>query len=214
VIGSRLNLPNVITFARIASCPLIFWLAISLDVGAQFWAFGLFIVAGLSDAWDGYVARRYDLITDLGKLLDPFADKLLLASTLIPFYLISHRGGPLDPVPWWGPLPTWVLVVIFGREIFITAFRSYAARHGDVIPAGKAGKHKALLQMLFIGGLLLWYPLVELAEAGDWSGNAWWVVSQFLQGWIGVTLIVAIVLTVYSLLDYLWSYRTLIGIRD
>jgi hypothetical protein len=53
-----------------------------------------------------------------------------------------------------------------------------------------------------------------LAEAGDWSGNAWWVVSQFLQGWIGVTLIVAIVLTVYSLLDYLWSYRTLIGIRD
>lgn len=209
-----LTLPNVITVTRIAVCPLIFWLAISPDLQARFAAFALFVAAGLSDVWDGYLARRYDLITDMGKLLDPIADKLLLVVTLIPFYMISHRGGAFDEVPWWGPLPLWVLVVIFGRELFITLFRSYAARRGVVIAAGWSGKRKALFQMLFIGGLLLWYPLVRVAEADGWSSIAWSVLSQLMRGWIGITLVVAIILTVYSMIDYLWSYRTVVGIRD
>ena len=212
--GSHLNFPNVITIARIAACPVIFWLAMSPGVGARFWAFALFIVAAVSDAWDGYLARRYDLITDVGKLLDPVADKLLLVSTMIPFYLISHRGGPLDEVPVLGPLPLWILVVIFGREVFMTAFRSYAVRRGVVIAAGRAGKRKALLQMCFIGGLLLWYPLVQVADHRAWSHAAWSVASVFVQTWVPITLAVAIVLTVYSMIDYLWSYRTLVGIRD
>jgi CDP-diacylglycerol--glycerol-3-phosphate 3-phosphatidyltransferase len=214
VSGRHLNVPNVITITRIAACPVIFWLAMSPDVGARFWAFALFVVAGLSDAWDGYVARRYDLITDVGKLLDPVADKLLLASTLIPFYLISHRGGPLDGVPAIGPLPMWILLVVFGREIFMTAFRSYAVGRGVVIPAGRAGKRKALLQMLFIGGLLLWYPIVEVAESRAWSHVTWSMGSLFIRTWVPVTLALAIVLTVYSMIDYLWSYRRLVGIRD
>jgi len=160
--GSRLNLPNLITVARIAVCPVIFWLTISPGAGARFAAFGLFVTAALSDVWDGYLARRYDLITDMGKLLDPIADKLLLVVTLVPLYMISHgENGP--PVPWWGPLPTWVLVVIFGREALMTVFRTYAARRGVVIAAGASGKRKAMFQMSFIGGLLLWYPLSELA---------------------------------------------------
>ncbi len=211
---SHLNVPNIITVTRIAACPVIFWLAMSPDVGARFWAFALFVVAGVSDAWDGYLARRYDLITDMGKLLDPVADKLLLAATMIPFYLISHRGGPLDEVPWVGPLPMWVLLVIFGREIFMTAFRSYAVGRGVVIAAGRAGKRKALLQMLFIGGLLLWYPIVEVAESRAWSHVTWSLASLFIRTWVPVTLGLAIVLTVYSMIDYLWSYRTLVGIRD
>lgn len=209
-----MNLPNIITVARIASCPVIFWLALSAGLGARFAAFGLFLAAGLSDVWDGYLARRYDQITDMGKLLDPIADKLLLVVTLIPFYLISHRGGPLDPVPWWGPLPMWVLLVIFGREIFITVFRTYAARRGVVIAAGVSGKRKALFQMLFIGGLLLWYPLAHLAADGGWSGGLWRTFEVTLRGWVGVTLAVAIVLTLYSMIDYLWSYRRLVGIED
>lgn len=211
--GSRVNLPNIITISRIASCPVILWLALSPGVGARFAAFGLFVAAALSDVWDGYLARRYDQITDMGKLLDPIADKLLLVVTLIPFYLISHRGGALDEIPWWGPLPMWVLVVIFGRELFITAFRSYAARRGMVIAAGVSGKRKALFQMLFIGSLLLWYPLVEVATARGWSGWAWGVVSGFTELFVAVTLAVAIILTVYSMIDYLWSYRRLVGSR-
>ena len=211
---SRLNLPNVITVVRIAMCPVIFWLAISPTVGMRIAAFLLFVVAGLSDVWDGWLARKYDLITDLGKLLDPIADKLLLVVTLVPFYLISHRGGPLDDVPWVGPFPGWILVVIFGRELFITLFRSYAVGKGVVIAAGGSGKRKAMFQMFFIGGLLMWYPLIEVATERGWSNGLWTFFSTGLQAWVAIFLVLAVILTVYSMVDYLWSYRRVVGVQD
>jgi CDP-diacylglycerol--glycerol-3-phosphate 3-phosphatidyltransferase len=212
--GSRVTLPNIITLARIALCPVIYWLAMAPGSGARFGAFVLFVVAGLSDVWDGYLARRYDLITDMGKLLDPIADKLLLLVTFIPFYLISHRGVELDLLPWpWGALPMWVMVVILGRELFITLFRQYAVRRGVVIAAGKSGKHKALFQSLFVGALLLWYPLRMVAESRGWDGVVWGGWARFHGAFITITLSVAIVLTVYSMFDYLWSYRSVVGIR-
>jgi len=120
-------------------CPAIYWLAMAPGAGARFGAFALFVIAGLSDVWDGYLARRYDLITDLGKLLDPIADKLLLVVTFVPFYLVSHRGTEIDALPWpWGVMPLWVLLVIGGRELFITLFRQYALGKGVVIAAGKS----------------------------------------------------------------------------
>lgn len=211
--GSRLNLPNLITIARIAVCPVIFWLTISPSAEARFAAFALFVAAALSDVWDGYLARRYDLITDVGKLLDPIADKLLLVVTLVPFYIVSHRdGGP--PVPWWGPLPTWVLIVIFGREVLMTVFRTYAAQRGVVIAAGVSGKRKAMFQMFFIGGLLLWYPLSDLAASRGWSSGVWAISAACVRAWVGLTLAIALVLTVYSMIDYLWSYRRVVGMED
>ncbi len=211
--GSRITLPNIITVARIAACPVIFFLAIAPGIGARVWAFVLFVAAALSDVWDGWLARRYDLITDTGKLLDPIADKLLLVATFVPFYIISHRGGS-DLIPFIGAMPAWVLVVIFGRELFITLFRSYAVGRGVVIPAGASGKRKALFQALFMGSLLLWYPLRAVAEARGWDGPAWTLWTQFHGAWVFVTLAVAILLTVYSMLDYLWSYRAVVGIRN
>lgn len=212
--SSKVNLPNVITVARIVLCPVLFWLAMSSNTTARFAAFGLYTLAGLSDILDGYLARRANLVTDMGKLLDPIADKLLLVVTLIPVYLISHRGGPFDDVPWIGPLPMWVLLVIFGRELFITVFRAYAARNGVVIAAGWSGKRKAMFQMFFVGAVLLWYPLIQLGTAGGWDNGLWTFFSTGLQAWIAINLGLAILLTVYSLIDYLWSYRTIVGIRD
>jgi CDP-diacylglycerol--glycerol-3-phosphate 3-phosphatidyltransferase len=213
--GSRMTLPNIITLARIATCPVIFWLAMAPGTGMRFGAFALFVVAGLSDVWDGYLARRYDLITDVGKLLDPIADKLLLVVTFVPFYLISHRGTELDLLPWpFGAMPMWVMVVILGRELFITLFRQYAVRRGVVIAAGTSGKHKALFQSLFVGGLLLLYPLRLVAESRGWEGPVWGAWSRFQGAFVTVTLSVAIVLTLYSMFDYLWSYRSVVGIRD
>jgi CDP-diacylglycerol--glycerol-3-phosphate 3-phosphatidyltransferase len=212
--GSRFTLPNIITVARIAMCPVIYWLAMAPGAGARFGAFVLFVVAGLSDVWDGYLARRYDLITDVGKLLDPIADKLLLLVTFIPFYLISHRGSEVDLMPWpWGEMPMWVMVVVLGRELFITVFRQYAVRRGVVIAAGKSGKHKALFQSLFVGGLLLLYPLRLWAESSGAEGGLWSTWFVFHGAWVSVTLAVAIVLTVYSMLDYLWSYRSVVGMQ-
>jgi len=213
--GSRLTLPNIITLARIAVCPVLFWLAVATDTRARFAAFVLFVVAGLSDVWDGYLARRYGWITDIGKLLDPLADKLLLVATFVPFYLVSHRPEPLAEVPFLGPLPLWVLVVIFGRELFITLFRQWAQRRGVVIPAGRSGKNKALFQSLFVGALLLWYPLLSTARDRGWTDHpAWEPLSWLHGGFIAGTLAVALVLTVYSMMDYLWSYRALVGVRD
>ncbi len=211
--GRRLTLPNLITLARIGVCPVLFALILAPGTGARLGAFVLFVVAGLSDVWDGYLARKYDLVTDIGKLLDPLADKLLLAVTFVPFYLISHRAGTVDDVPFWGPLPLWVMVVIFARELFITGFRSWAVRQGVIIAAGRSGKHKALVQSLFIGGFLLWLPLAQMATDRAWSGELWAVWSLFHRTWVGITLLAAVLLTVYSMVDYLWRYRSLFGVR-
>lgn len=211
--GTRLTLPNLITAGRILVCPVIFFLALAPDLGSRFAAFFLFVAAGLSDVWDGYLARKHGWVTDVGKLLDPLADKLLLAATWIPFFLISNRGVETGLIPFWGAMPVWVVVVIFGREIFITAFRSWAARKGVVIAAGGAGKQKALFQSLFAGGLLLWYPLLLVARAEGWSGGLWRAWSLFHGLFVAITLGLAVVLTVYSMLDYLWRYRSLMGLR-
>ncbi len=212
--GSALTLPNIITVSRIAACPVIFYLAMSESTTLRFWAFALFVVAAVSDIWDGYLARRHGLVTDMGKLLDPFADKLLLVATYVPIYIVTNRAGGLETLPWWGAMPLWIIVVIFGRELFITIFRSFAARRGVIIAAGWAGKRKALFQAVFAGAALLWFPLQTLVREGGLQGapwSAWFPVHAVV---VAVSLVVAVLLTVYSLIDYLWSYRTLVGIRD
>lgn len=205
-----MNVPNAISVARIAACPVISWLALSPGVVHRYAAFVLFVVAALSDVWDGHLARKHGWITDTGKLLDPVADKLLLASTFIPFYFITRRPEEVGAIPWWGVMPVWVLAVIFGRELFMTVFRGYAARRGVVIAAGKSGKYKALMQNFFIGGLLFWYAIMSTAAARDWSGAVWNVWRHFNSAWVGIMLAVAVGLTVLSMADYLWRYRTLV----
>jgi CDP-diacylglycerol--glycerol-3-phosphate 3-phosphatidyltransferase len=213
--GSRLNLPNIITIARIAVCPVLFFLTLAESTGARYGAFALFLAAALSDVWDGYLARKHGLITDMGKLLDPLADKLLLAVTFIPFYIVSHRPGETNEIPWWGELPIWVLLVIFGRELFITLFRQWAQRRGVVIAAGASGKQKAAFQNIFIGSLLAWWPTLQSAMANGWMTDGWWHAWAAFDGAIcAASLAIALVLTVYSMLDYLWSYRALVGVRD
>lgn len=208
----RFNLPNVITIARILACPAVFVMVFMDSVPFRFAAWVLFVAAALSDLWDGYLARKHGLITDMGKLLDPLADKLLLVSTFVPFYILSHGEGPVGLLPFLGPLPLWVVLVIFGRELFITLFRSHAARQGVVISAGTSGKYKAFIQNLFIGGLLLWYPLQMMSIQRGWSGEFWTFWSYLHGGWVVVMLSGALLLTIISLLDYLWRYRSLLGV--
>ena len=97
-----LTLPLVITLSRIAACPVVFFAVQSEDLGWRFAAFVIFLLAALSDALDGYIARRYDLVTDLGKLLDPIADKILLVSTFVPIFIVSNRGFESEHIPFWG----------------------------------------------------------------------------------------------------------------
>lgn len=206
-----MNLPNLITVARIVLAVLIVPLLFVDDLVIRLVAFAVFLVAAFSDMWDGHLARSRGLITDLGKLLDPIADKLLVAATFIPFYILSHRPGPESEFPWFGGVfPLWIMLLIFGREIFITLFRAYAAHRGVVIAAGKSGKYKAVFQNIFIGSAILWYALRSAALENGWDGPIWrsWEVFHF--AFSVLVLGVAVVLTVYSLVVYLWSYRAVI----
>jgi CDP-diacylglycerol--glycerol-3-phosphate 3-phosphatidyltransferase len=209
----RLTPPNLITIGRILACPAVFGLILLPSVTARLISFLLFLAAALSDLWDGYLARKHGLVTDLGKLLDPLADKLLLAATVIPIFILSNGPGEIGPLPWWGALPLWVVLLVFGRELAITRFRAWAASKGVVISAGKSGKWKALSQNLFSGGVLLWYPLRMLSLDRDWHGSLWGFWRGLHGAWIGITLSVAVLLTVYSMADYFWSYRSLVGVK-
>lgn len=207
----NVNLPNLITVARIALAILIVPLLFVDDFATRLGAFAIFLAAAFSDLWDGHLARSRGLITDLGKLLDPIADKLLVAATFIPFYILSHRGGPESEFPWFGGVfPLWIMLLIFGREAFITLFRSYAARKGVVIAAGQSGKYKAVFQNIFIGSAILWYALLSASQANGWSGPVWRSWQGFHFAFSVLVLSVAVVLTVYSLVVYLWSYRSVV----
>jgi len=207
----RWTLPNIITLARICLTPVIALLPFIQGYWPKVTAFLIFLIAAFSDILDGWLARRYNTVSDLGKLLDPIADKLLLFATLIPiFWMTRHPTILVDyRIPWWGSLPVWVALLLVGREVLITAFRHFAMRRGVIIPAVAAGKAKALAQNTFIGATIAWFAwkdaIAELKLAGTFR-DLW---DQFHGRFVAVTLAGAIVLTVYSLFVYLYRYRAL-----
>lgn len=203
----RSTLPNVITLARTLVAPVVSILTFVPGFGSRLLAFILFTAAALSDLWDGYLARKHGWITPFGTLMDPIADKLLILATFLPFYLISHSPDPIGTLPYWGVLPLWVLAVVFGREILITVMRAFAARQGKVIAAERAGKQKAFAQNFFSGTTLLWYALRTAAEQRGWTGPVWEAWRAFHGVVLGVTLLAAIILTVYSMVVYLRVWR-------
>lgn len=139
------NLPNLLTFARILMIPAVLFL---LERGAPrdcYWAAWVFALAAFTDMLDGWLARRQNLVSVLGKFLDPLADKLMVASTLV--WLVPM-----------GRIDSWAVVLLIGREITITALRGIASTEGLIIAAGEGGKAKTALQMIGIICLLLGYP--------------------------------------------------------
>jgi CDP-diacylglycerol--glycerol-3-phosphate 3-phosphatidyltransferase len=139
------NLPNFLTFLRILMIPAVLLL---LDRGAPrdcYWAAWVYAAAALTDLADGWLARRQGLVTVIGKFLDPLADKLIVAATLV--WMVPM-----------GRVPAWAVVLLLSREITITALRSIASSEGLVIAAGDGGKSKTALQMIGIICLLLGYP--------------------------------------------------------
>ncbi len=207
------NLPNAITLGRIVLGVLLAPLVLYDSFPVRMLAFAVFLAAAISDVIDGNLARSRNLITDFGKLADPLADKLLLASTFIPFYLLSHGFGPDYPFPWWWgrDLPLWVVLVVFGREAFITVFRGWAANRGIVLAAGLPGKLKAAFQAVAIGAVIVWYAVQSGARHyPSWNTrffNGFWI--PFHRWFTILSLTVAVVLTVWSLWIYLRGFREL-----
>ena len=204
------NLPNIITLVRISFTPVIALLPFIAGYWPKLVAFVIFLAAAISDVFDGYIARSRNQITDLGKLLDPIADKLLLFATLIPIYFIS-RSRDLDyGIPLWGSIPLWVCLLLIGRELAMTLFRWWARRRGVLITAAGPGKLKTVIQNIFIGAVMLWFAFRDARRPMGWEHNryaVWW--NDFHGGFVAVALAVAAALTVYSFFVYIYRYRAL-----
>jgi len=139
-----MNLPNILTLARVAAVPVVLVLLVFESKSNCFWATVVFSLAAITDWLDGYLARKLEIVTVLGKFLDPLADKLVVMAALIMLI-------PLDRVP------AWAVFLVLAREIIITGLRSIASSEGIVIAASSLGKYKTIFQMVAIIGLLLHY---------------------------------------------------------
>lgn len=225
-----MNLPNAITAARIAVAPVIAWLIVLPSWPIRVAAWVLYIAAAVTDYYDGHLARSRNLVTDLGRLLDPLADKMLLVCTLGPMWWLT-RGLPLvSALPGsddWavpgtvGPVisgtheawplvtpfglvafPLWVVLIVLGREALMTVFRQYAARRGLIISAIGPAKWKTGFQSVWAGAAFFWFFAAAAAAQMRWTSAAWRYFAMF-NGMVGtVTMIGAVALTLYSLALY------------
>lgn len=174
------NLPNVITLVRILLAPLFVWMLLvdpSGDGALRWWATVLFVLAIATDGLDGAIARSRGLVTDLGKLLDPIADKVLIGGALISLSIL-------------GELPWWVTILILVREVGITVYRFVVISDG-VVAASRGGKLKTVVQAVAISAALA--PLWVIAGFTPW-----------IYWFDGILMTAAVVLTVATGLEYLW----------
>ncbi|MCR4937718.1 MAG: CDP-diacylglycerol--glycerol-3-phosphate 3-phosphatidyltransferase [Lachnospiraceae bacterium] len=134
-----MNLPNKLTLLRVLLIPFFIFFLMTDYIGAvsKWIALGIFCAASLTDFFDGYIARKYNLVTNFGKFMDPLADKLLVCSAIICFTAM-------------GRMPAWIVIVIVAREFIISGFRLIAAEQGIVIAASMWGKFKTATQMIMI----------------------------------------------------------------
>lgn len=190
-----MNLPNQLTVARLG-LTVLFAASLSLP-----WKFGhtagllIFAIAGITDFYDGEIARRRNLVSDFGRLMDPLADKVMMAAGFI--LLVPEHA-----------FPAWVAVIIVGREFAITGLRLLAANKGRILPAEKLGKHKMAWQIVTIVYFLLLLSLAEMERAAWMNLGDWWPVAWKTGG--AILIAVTLVLTLYSGCGYLWKNRAVI----
>lgn len=167
------NLPNTITLMRIGVVPFLF---ILLSNPGEFWSLviaGLFVVASITDFFDGYIARKYHMITTMGKFLDPIADKIIVNTAMILMIPI-------------GRIPAWIVAITIIRDLIVDVIRSIASSEGIFMQASILGKQKTVTQIIAVTALMIHYSIFGI--------NAHIVGT--------VILYVALFLTIYSGIDY------------
>ena len=170
-----MNLPNKITMLRVIMIPFLAFFMLTDVVGnSKYIAVAIFIIASLTDTLDGFIARKYNLVSNFGKFMDPLADKLLVSTALICFVSIPDN-----------PMPVWGVIVIISREFIISGFRLVAANEGIVLAASWWGKIKTTVQMVMSVLLIV-----------NFDGEVIDIIEN-------IFIYAAIALTVISLVDYL-----------
>ena len=171
------NLPNAITMLRIGIIPVLFFLLLSPDSTGSLVIAGIFVIASLTDLLDGYIARRYQIVTTMGKFLDPIADKLVVNTAMILMIPI-------------GRIPAWIVAIIIIRDFTVDGIRTIASSEGVIIGSSRLAKQKTLCQVVAVTALMIHYPFLG--------------ADSHLVG-IAI-LYVALFLTLYSGLDYLVKF--------
>ena len=175
--GALLNVPNTITMLRVTIIPVLFFLLLSPGRTESLVIATFFVLAALTDLLDGYLARKYEIVTVMGKYLDPIADKLIINTAMILMIPI-------------GRISAWIVAVIIIRDFVVDGIRAIASSEGIVIQASKLGKQKTLCQIFALSALMIHYPFLG-ADAHA----------------IGtVILYLALVLSVYSGFDYFMKF--------
>ncbi len=185
-----MNLPNKLTVFRVMLIPVFVFFMLVPDIpGAKWYALLFFCLASVTDFFDGYLARKNNLVTDFGKFMDPLADKLLICSALIA--LCSN-----------GRFPAWIVIVIIAREFTISGFRLIASDNGRVISASMWGKVKTVVQMFAV--IFLICDFNNVSGTGLKGTGAVYVIEQCF-------IYLAMALTVISLIDYIIKNRDVIS---
>ena len=175
-----MNTPNKLTIARVIMIPFfVAFLMYDITGAADKWiALVIFVAASLTDTLDGYLARKYNLVTNFGKFMDPLADKALICFTSM------------------GKLAAWITIVIIAREFIISGFRLVAADNGIVIAASYWGKFKTVSQMILI--------ILMIMD----------IQNTIFQTLITVFIVIAVALTVISLIDYIVKNKKVLSMQD
>ena len=199
-----MNLPNRLTVARIGLA-VIFVAALLLPAFpyGKTVALAVFVVAALTDWWDGWLARKYNLMTNFGALLDPVADKILTTAAFICFIELQNSKGH-------ALVQAWMVLLIVSRDFLVTGLRLVAQEKGVVLKAERLGKHKTISQMFTII-----VTLVGLAAREDWRSFGF-DPARFDRGFSDAVfwlMIVTVVLTVVSGFAYFWKNSELF-LRD
>jgi CDP-diacylglycerol--glycerol-3-phosphate 3-phosphatidyltransferase len=171
------HIPNLITVSRLLLLPVLVWLLWYDNVASGWYAAGVLIIIGASDLLDGYLARRWNVVTNFGKIIDPTADKLTI---LVGILMMLHLNR----------INVILAILILSRELIIVTLRAVAASDGIVIQASDEGKRKAALQMFGVGGLFIYYDFFGASAA--YCGT--------------VLLILSVILSWYSVIKYIRNY--------
>jgi CDP-diacylglycerol--glycerol-3-phosphate 3-phosphatidyltransferase len=186
----QINIPNAITLLRIFMVPVLVVIILTRFDNKEWLGVFVFLLAALTDFVDGYLARRWRQVTAMGKLLDPMADKLLIAGAFIS--LIEVKS-----------VPSWMVVIIIAREFAVTGLRGIAAERGVTIAASSFGKIKMALQVSCVVVLLLSSPHAATSPIEE-------MISPFAKGFLWATVIV----TVASGVEYFIAFRKVLESRE
>ena len=195
------NVPNILSLFRLLLTIPIVILALINTPSADLWATALFFVGSMTDTLDGRIARRYNLVSNLGVFLDLTADKVYVAAALVAFTQV-------------GVAPAWITIVIITREFMVSGLRSLAASAGKVIPAGRWGKLKTFFTLLAIGGILLSRGLgghTAFPLGLSTSGMPPHSFADYLLAIADAILLLAVLWTIFSAVEYIrgaWGLLT------